>query len=178
MDGWKRCALCVAVLITAPDARAIAQDTSDVSPYGWMWAVSAGVPGWRTEVFPQAFTFGMNVTDLNPSGIGGDFAVQFAPYALFYGALAVAARGGLGFPYRVGRNAFLIPSVGGTALAAATGVGGGALVGGNAGMSIALGARRARTGLRLGVTWHMLQGLDEPFWLLEVGAAGMPSSAR
>jgi hypothetical protein len=178
MDRWKRRVLCAALLITAPATRAIAQDTSDVSPYGWMWAVSAGVPGWRTEVFPQAFTFGMNVTDLNPNGVGGDFAVQFAPYALFYGALAVAARGGFGFPYRVGRNAFLIPSVGGTALVAATGVGGGALVGGNAGLAIALGPRRARTGLRLGVTWHLLEDLDEPLWLIEIGAASMPSGGR
>ena len=141
----------------------------------WVTAFTFGLPGYRSQTEAELFTFGIQVTQLRPNSLSGDFAIGTMPRALVEGLGVVGMRGGAALPMRLSPNAFLIPSVGVSLIGVMTEGGGGGATGANAGFSIVSCPERGG-GVRAGITWHRFADLEGPVWLLEVGI--IPRGAR
>jgi hypothetical protein len=144
-----------------------AQDTAIVKPEPWIFAFTFGLPGYGSDMVPEALTLGIQVTQLRPNRLSADVALGTMPRALAEGFVVMGLRGGVAVPLRLSDEAYLLPSAGISALGVANETGGGVL-GVNTGLSVVLG-RDGRDGVRVGMTWHKFQEVRGAVWLLEFG---------
>lgn len=139
---------------------------------GWIVGPLVGLPGAGSEAAYPLVTLGVGVTRLVPNRPGVDFAIGTAPYALAFGVIPVAARLGPSIPLALGRDAFLIPSAGLSAIAFAGDEVGPPALGWYWGAAAVVA--RGSVGLRAGVTWHQFPHSEPSPWLLEVGVMRVP----
>jgi hypothetical protein len=155
-----------------------AQDSSGVDSGRWLWAVSVGVPGFEDQAIGELFTVGANFTQMRLNKPSLDFSLGTVPRALAEGFIALGLRGGLALPLVVSPAVLIVPS-GGVSLLAAAGSGGAAtLTGANAGVAAVLSDAHARSGVRIGMSWHKFQDVTGGLWLIELGLARIPSRRR
>ena len=166
------CAVLVAVAAAFVVVPAGAQDTARTARRGWIVGALVGVPGSEGEVEPALFTLGVGVTRLVPNRPGLDLAVGMIPRVLEAGVIGVGARVGGGVPFALGRDAFVIPSAGLSAVGAAGGGGAGGLAGIYWGVATVLAS--GSVGGRAGVTWHRPFGEQGSIYLLELGLMRVP----
>ena len=156
----------VAAIFALP---ALAQDTTATPRDSWSSAFTVGIPGIGMQSLPAPFVVtGAHFTDLNPSKLSGDLAIGVAPAMFLMGGMILEARGGVALPMQMTPTSFLVPSAGGTLLTFLGPDAGLALPGGNMGLSLLL-TNPDGSGVRFGVTWHRLAGLEESVWLAEFG---------
>jgi hypothetical protein len=151
--------------------RADAQDSTKI---GWMTGISLGVPGYRHEAIPQAFTFGGNFTRVHPGHLGPDFSIGTMPIAIGFGIVPVGARAGLALPLAVAPHLLVIPSAGASAIAALSPGPAGGLAGLNAGIATVVHAGGG--GVRAGITWHGFANMQGAVWLIEFGFVTLPDA--
>jgi hypothetical protein len=175
--GVHRCAIAQESPTAAQDSAASAHDVAAEHREGWIVGPLVGLPGEGSEAAYPLLTLGVGVTRLVPNRVGLDFAIGTAPYPIAFGVIPVAARLGPSIPLPLGRDAFLIPSVGVSALAIAGVEAGPPVVGWYWGAAavVAYGP----VGLRAGVTVHRSFDANEsPVWLAEVGVMSVPLPRR
>jgi hypothetical protein len=159
-------------LLLGAAAVAAAQVTPDSSRRdNWSGAFLVGVPGVGSETSPLLTTLGLQLTQLNPGRISGDFALGIVPYGLGFGAILLGVRGGVVLPMQAAPDLYLLPSAGASTIAFMGPAGGEstAIVGFNTGFGILTGTPQTG-GMRFNVTWHHFgEELDESLWLVELG---------
>jgi hypothetical protein len=151
----------VLLIATLFPAVASAQDTTERDP--WLSAFSVGFPSFEGDMSLMLFTVGGNFTKMGPGKLSPDFSIGTMPYALSFGVIPWAVRGGVALPMQPSENVFIIPSAGLSAVAAVGAGGGGAIGGTNLGFAIA-----TRSGARVGITWHRFSDAGT-IMLLEFG---------
>lgn len=157
-----------------------AQDSTSASPAaatrevrsGWIVGGLVGMPGFGAEPLPELMTLGLSATHLVPNRPGLDVALSALPRGFMEGVLVLHGRLGIALPVTLGRNAFLIPSGGVSAIG---GMGGGD-AGGIAGYygSVATVLATGSVGFRAGVALHRFAGLDGAVWHVELGVMHVP----
>jgi hypothetical protein len=162
----------MAMTLDCSALRAKAQEPTPAVRDGWIVGGLVGVPGWETNVIPELFTIGVGATRLQPNRLGVDLALGTMPRAVAEGVVVLGARVGGAVPLALGRDAFLIPSVG---LSGIGGVGGGG-VGGAGGVyaGLATVVATGSLGFRAGVTGHRFNGFRGTVWLVELGLMHVP----
>jgi len=149
-----------------------AQDTASAVRNGWIVGALVGVPGADGEVEPALVTLGVGATRLVPNRPGLDLAVGVIPRALEAGVIGVGARVGASVPVGLGRDVFVIPSAGLSAVGAAGAGGAGGMAGVYWGAATVLAA--GSVGGRVGVTWHRPFGEQSSIYLIELGLMRVP----
>lgn len=151
--------------------RAAAQDTTSVRD-GWIVGPMLAVPSVGGETSAEVLAVGFSANRLVPNRPGVDLALAVVPYVLSEGALVLAGRLGVGVPFALTRNAFIVPSAGVSAIGGAGGggVGGIGTVYAGAATVIAAGS----LGFRAGVTWNRFGDEPRGLWLLELGLVHVP----
>jgi len=154
------------------DSTAHVREAAAARPHGWIVGPLVGLPGAGSEAAYPLLTLGVGVTRFVPNEPGLDFAIGTAPYALAFGVIPVAARLGASIPMALSRDAFLIPSAGISAVAAAGDEVGPPVVGWYWGGAAVVA--HGSVGLRVGVTWHQIPHSEPSVWLVEVGVMHVP----
>lgn len=146
-----------------------AQDNTPSDQNRWITAFSVGIPGSGDQTTPLLFTLAGNFTQDRLNRPALDVSLGTAPWALTHGVAILGARFGLALPLAISPGLTLVPSAGGSLVAAMSEGGGGGLPGTNVGLAL-LVRDEGGCGLRVGVTSHSF-GTDggDRFWLLEVG---------
>jgi hypothetical protein len=128
----------------------------------WKVGSSFGFPGARLRPIPILLTLGIHAQQFPAGLVGLEGSLGIAPVGLASGALPLGARGGVTLPLRT--DALLVlPSAGVSAVGDVTSRER-PIAGFYAGL-----ATVDRAGLRLGVTFHWLNGSRQPVWLVEIG---------
>jgi hypothetical protein len=167
-----------ALLILFAAVRSEAQAPSDNEsthrqPDGYLIGASLGIPASRSTSFsPWLLTVGATVTQLHPNRLGVDLAVGTMPYVAFEdGILPIAGRYGIALPLVIGSHLIVLPSAGLSGVVIFEPQGHFGDIGVNAGVATVIHA--GAWGLRAGVTYHRMAGLD-PINLFEVGLVHVP----
>ena len=162
------------LLVVCGPAPVRAQTPDSVRQTGSDWAVGASV-GFLNSV--QSSTLGLNLTQLRPGRLGGDFSIGTMPRVLVEGVVPLGARAGLALPVILDSRVLLVPSAGVSALGVASSSGGGGTVGLNAGMAVMVFGTGS-LGLRTGVTFHEFGDIRSRICLLEFGVVSKPKGVR
>ena len=149
------------------------QESGAAKPRGWLVGASIGVPTLDGGAAPDLFTVALHGTQLRRGGLGADFAVGTMPRALAEGVAVGFGRVGVAFPFQVSRGVLMLPSAGMTLAGAATGDGGGATNGLNAGLAAVMFGTGS-VGMRTGVTWHLFRDTGTSVFLWELGLVHVP----
>ena len=158
----------VCLLLLVADVRAGAQAESDVDDHGMLTGVLVGLPGYKGEVVPQAFTIGAQFTRVRVGYPGTDIAIGMMPYAVSVGVIALGMRVGVAVPLAPASGVLVLPSAGASLVGAAGPGGGGGTAGVNFGLATVLLATPS-FGFRTGVTFHGFSDVRGALWLAEVG---------
>ena len=170
MIGLQRLIVACAVL-EATGSRLAAQEGSDADRH-WLVAFSFALAGFENRVVPEATTIGFTFTRVKPWWPSPDISVQWMPWGMAAGGLAMVGRAGLALPIQVTRTFHLLPFGGLSGLGLA-GAGGLYAAGGyNAGLAMTIRAARHPAALRMGFTMHAL-GLAN-VWQAELGGGVSP----
>lgn len=144
-------------------------DSVKHGPAFWASGIAVGVPGAGSQMVPELLTLGASFARIR-DGIGADITVLTIPRAFVEGVVPVGVRLGAGRGFSLGRDAYLVPSVGLVAL----GMMGNENVLANGGVyagAALIGFNGPDTGVRVGFTVHYLD-VDAAVWQLEIGVVG------
>jgi hypothetical protein len=149
------------------------QDPSTEQRHGWIVGPLVGLPGSGSEAAYPLVTLGVGVTRLVPNEPGLDFSIGTAPYPIAFGVIPIAARLGPSIPLALGRDLFLIPSAGLSAVALAGEEATPPVFGLYWGAAAVVA--RGSVGLRAGVTLHRsFADSNSQVWLAEIGVMHVP----
>ena len=151
----------------------LSQDSDRAKPRGWLLGGSIGLPTFDGGTSPDLFTVALHGTQLRRGGLGADFAIGTMPRALSEGVAVGFARAGVALPFQVSQGVLMLPSAGITLAGAATGDGGGATNGLNAGLAAVMFGTGS-VGVRSGVTWHLFRNTGTSVFLWEIGLVHVP----
>lgn len=149
------------------------QEPRATRPHGWLVGASIGVPTFDGDASPDLFTVALHGTQLRRGGLGADFAVGTIPRAIAEGVAVGFARAGVALPFQPSARLLMLPSAGITLVGAATGEGGGATNGLNAGLAAVMFGTGS-VGMRTGVTWHFFRNTGTSVLLWELGLVHVP----
>jgi hypothetical protein len=159
-------------------AQAPVRDSStaaDSAKSRWISGLTITLPSENGTTSSEFLGVGYSGLLARPNRIGPDVSVVVMPRFIAFGALLAGARLNLGLPIALGRNGFLVPSAGISAIAAA-GVGGGGMSAGyNGSLALVLldpgaAGTGADFGFRIGMSLHRFADNGAPMLrVIELG---------